>query len=325
MAVLSNSEILRRIGLGTLVPNADRNLVSECSYSFVPGAAFHPGREEAPIIFPDEVVVRPGEMIWIRTREQVSMPCDLAGFWWQTNSLSRRGLMLVNMSMIEPGYEGDLACLFVNFGKSTIPINGATIVAKMVFMTVEGAVADPFDGRLARGDYDARLRELSIDQPPSFLQVGELVGKLTQDRDAAIQAIKAQAGDAAQAAKAAIGEDQAARIQALADARDAATRAISDKREDELKTFRGDIKTSIQTSFGWAAAALVFLTLGTVGANWIKGNLFPDVPVEARKAADLALRDRMTISAAAQPTDSAQLTAQLKRLDARIAALEKTK
>jgi deoxycytidine triphosphate deaminase len=47
-------------------------------------------------------------MVWIRTRDKVKIPNDMVGFWWQTNTLSRQGLMLVNMSMVEPGYEETL-------------------------------------------------------------------------------------------------------------------------------------------------------------------------------------------------------------------------
>lgn len=301
MAILSDEEIQRRIKTDGLVLDADIRRASECSYAFVPGMAFHPGNHAPAILFPGEAIVRPGEMIWIRTLERVRLPGDIAGFWWQTNSLSRRGLMLVNMSMVEPGYEGDLACLFVNFGKQSISISTDTVVAKMVFAEIHGRVLHPFAGRASRADYDARLRELSINQPPSFLQVGELAANVDAARQAALAEIKAAAvTGAADASK----EITAQRVQALAD-------------------FKADIPKAVWQSAAWAVAALALLTVASVGADWAKGHLFPDVKTVAHAEAEQALGDRLTISAAPDPLGSAQLSQQLKLLTTRIQALEK--
>jgi deoxycytidine triphosphate deaminase len=155
MSVLSDSEIRRRIGLGELVPGGDLAFATECSYSFVPGSAFLAGSTDIPLEFPGldgkaSVVVRPGEMIWIRTRDSVAIPNDIVGFWWQTNTLSRKGLMLINMSMVEPGYKGDLACLFGNFGKGDVLISPRTFIAKMVFAELNGGVFHPFSNSTRR-------------------------------------------------------------------------------------------------------------------------------------------------------------------------------
>ena len=38
--------------------------------------------------------------------------------------------MLVNMSMVDAGYEGSLACLFVNFGRQPLDIDPGMTVAR---------------------------------------------------------------------------------------------------------------------------------------------------------------------------------------------------
>jgi deoxycytidine triphosphate deaminase len=303
MAVLSDAEIQRLIKDERLISDADLQRASECSYSFVAGVAFHPGSDSPRIEFPGEAIVKPGEMIWIRTRERVKMPNSLVGFWWQTNSLSRKGLMLVNMSMVEPGYEGDLACLFVNFGKNSIPINNDTIVAKMVFSDIRGATLSPFTGRSSREEYDARLRELAINQPPSFLQVGELAANMAAARLEAIAAIKDAAIASTMDAKKEIGVE---RVQALAD-------------------FKSDIPKAVWQSAVWAVAALALLTAASLGADQIKGKLFPDIKKVAHTEAEQALRDRLTISATPDTAATTQLSQQIKLLNARIAVLERKK
>ena len=71
MAVLSDAEIRRLIQEERLIEHADLKRAGQCSYSFVAGTAFHPGTDAPRIDFPGEAIVKPGEMIWIRTREAV--------------------------------------------------------------------------------------------------------------------------------------------------------------------------------------------------------------------------------------------------------------
>nr|WP_256731358.1 hypothetical protein [Sphingomonas sp. dw_22] len=282
--------------LGKLVPNGDARQAQECSYSFRPGRAFLAGDANSqPVDFrygvgPKHVVVDPGKMIWIRTREHVKIPTNMVGFWWQTNSLSRRGLMLVNMSMVEPGYEGDLACLFVNFGNQHIPINGDTNIAKMVFVDIRGDVENPFQGQTPRTQYDASLHDLAVNQPSSFLQVGDLATSLDKQKTEAI------------------GEIQTARQKAVADA---------------VAEFKQDAPKKIWGTYAWAALALLLLTAITSGANWARDNLFPDSKKIARAEAEATLRERVTIPAAADSGETAELTKRIQELNTRIAKLEK--
>ncbi len=308
MSVLSDEEIRDRIHQGQLIVGGDIGRATECSYSFVSGAAFLAGCEDRQTIFPPEgphheIMVNPGKMIWIRTRERVALPKDLVGFWWQTNGLSRKGLMLVNMSMIEPGYAGDLACLFVNFGKEKVVIDARTVIAKMVFVKLIGTLLHPMTYTEPRETYDAKLRQLAVDQPTSFLQVGDMMADLEESRAKAMAEIKAST--------------EAAKVEALA--------ALATARGEEVTKFKDNIPGAVRSSFLWAAGALALLTVATTGAEWIKGNLFPDVPSAARAAAEGVLRDRMTISGAPVTTDTVALTRKLDALNARLDKLENHK
>src|SRR5215471_3774604 len=119
----------------------DHNIFA-CSYQFRPGVIVPTGSDDPESCARnwtgstragDLYVVKPGDLVWVRTIESVSMPPDICAFWWQTSRLSRKGLMLVNMSMVEPGYQGPLACLFMNFGKKPVILDPDTVIAKLVF------------------------------------------------------------------------------------------------------------------------------------------------------------------------------------------------
>ncbi|NTE89576.1 dCTP deaminase [Agrobacterium rubi] len=308
MAVLSDTEILARMAKGDLVLGGDTARATECSYSFVSGSAFIPGETTGPIIFPgsagnSEVTVSPGQMIWIRTLERVKIPDSFVGFWWQTNSLSRKGLMLVNMSMVEPGYEGDLACLFVNFAKSTVVISATTPIAKMVFMPIQGLVGTPFAGDVSRQRYDDALRQLAINQPKSFLQIAELSTELGDAKNLALRDIEKTA--------------QAAAAQVKSDATAAKTDAVAD--------FKKDIPAAIRSSFAWALGAFVILSLTTVVVEYLKGQLFPDVKAIARSEADTVLKERIMIQGETKSSDVEAILERLLAIDARLKSIEKTK
>lgn len=339
MTVLSDTLIRECIAKGELVPDGDPVLASECSYSFRPGRGFIAGDDCDPIEFqtpegPSSITVQPGKMVWVRTSDRVSIPNDIVGFWWQTNTLSRKGLMLVNMSMVEPGYQGDLACLFVNFGNSKVIIEPETVIAKMVFMDVRGTVAEPFKSRTSTIDYDAKLRELAANQPGSFLQVGDLATDLSRQREEIVAELKRVSADAKAEAARDLGQLRTDVLHEVGQARTDvshslniaegdAVRGIEQAKSDAVTSFEKDAPKAAWKTLRWAAAALALLTLVNAGGGWLKDNVFPDGRKIAKQAAEEVLRDRTTLSAGPRASDEVVMKQRLDELNARLAKLEK--
>ncbi|EJU14996.1 deoxycytidine triphosphate deaminase [Sphingomonas sp. LH128] len=308
MTVLSDSQIREQMRTGMLVPHGDTMRAQECSYSFLPGRGFVAGDDHEPVEFetsggPTSITVEPGKMVWIRTSDSVKLPENIVGFWWQTNTLSRKGLMLVNMSMVEPGYTGDLACLFVNFGNGKIIIEPDTVIAKMVFMEIRGSVDHPFESETTTRQYDSKLRELAVNQPGSFLQIGDLATNLAKQRDEAIAEIKL----------------------AGADAKAEATREFTLAQSEAINQFKEDAPKAALKALSWAAAGLFILTLANFGATWLKDEGFNDRREVAREEAEKVVKDRITLNAAPASTEAVALRRQVETLNARLAKLEKAK
>ena len=89
--------------------------------------------------------------------------------------------MLVNMSMVEPGYQGPLACLFANFGNDSVPITPSTVVTKLVFMKMKHQSEHPYSERISPEKYDEELRNVSLRAPRSFLRVSEQAKNLENE------------------------------------------------------------------------------------------------------------------------------------------------
>ena len=330
MSVLSDGELKARMGRGELVIGGDPDRASECSYSFVSGAAFLAGSHERPIEFPGEanraeVVVKPGQMIWIRTQEQVAIPHDLVGLWWQTNGLSRKGLMLVNMSMVEPGYVGDLACLFVNFGKCNVVIGHGAVIAKMIFLKIAGETVHPFADHTPRERYDERLRDLAMNQPTSFLQVGERMAELEQARVQAVHAIETLTQRSEEAVEQALDDLRRQADKLLDQAREDTQKALDGAKDDAVGDFRKDIPKAIMNSFKWAVGGLALLTVATLAADKIKEHTDASYETIAKREAEEAVGQRVVIPTGADAAAINSLSRQIETLNARIETLEKRK
>jgi deoxycytidine triphosphate deaminase len=185
VTVFSDNTILARIG--QLIDKGDPKRVRGCAYSFVAGKIFpspqSDGAAQKRVVdwttkatndWPGEEVyeVCPGELVSLRTRERVKMPTDVCGIWNQTDALSRKGMLLVNLSAVPPGYEGHLTCTFVNFGKQRVRIQPDTRVAKLMFLSLDQVAKYPSAPWETQG-YDGALSAAASEAPATFLQISD--------------------------------------------------------------------------------------------------------------------------------------------------------
>ncbi|ASK88205.1 dCTP deaminase domain-containing protein [Sphingorhabdus sp. SMR4y] len=315
MTVLSDSEIQDQIKSGKLVLEAEASRAEECSYAFRAGRAFLAGHDDGEIDFASDprikIVVDPGKMVWIRTYEKVSLPNDLVGFWWQTNTLSKKGLMLINMSMVEPGYNGCLACLFVNFGNQKIVIEAKMSIAKMVFVRIGGQVASPYTKTQSVDEYDHALQELSVNQPSSFLQIGDIASGIDHERTKAIKDVEDKIAEG----KTTLENESKILSGSIAS-------EFSNQKTMMINEFKADAPKAIWKSLGYAALVLLLIGISTAIAGWVYNNAFEDTKKIAREEAIKAVNDRVVIRASTASESSQDIEKQIKTLTDRLVELE---
>src|SRR5262249_39093751 len=83
--------------------------------------------------------IGPSETLIVRTREKVKMPNDLCATYAPLYRLSKQGVMLLNASIVEPGYEGCLSCFLVNFSSERISVAENDPIAKITFLRLSRA------------------------------------------------------------------------------------------------------------------------------------------------------------------------------------------
>ena len=184
--------------------------------------------------------------------------------------------MLINMSMVEPGYEGPLACLFVNFGKDSILLYPENVIAKLVFVRLKGDVDQPLKVTKTIPAYDQDIHDAANIAPTSFLQMVDFSEQLNRDRDSAIESVKS---------------------------------AASEAKEKELDKLREDTPKAIAKSFGWAAVGFLILVAATTAVPWVQSFFTPDLSAVIDGKVEKALAKKLILEVGPQNDTPSAATA----------------
>jgi dUTPase len=188
MAVLSDKTIKERIAKNELIPVGDPRCATHCSYEFTAAQMLRGGSPRSLPISKRGTLIEPAQLVWIRAREEISLPANMVGLWIQTQKLSREGLLLLNISLIEPGYKGPLSAVLVNFGKKPVPIYPHTKIAKVIFLRLDGDATKLVEG-CDLEKYKADLADMAANAPKSFLQLESFLPNIEERAKAKLEAI----------------------------------------------------------------------------------------------------------------------------------------
>ncbi len=262
MTVLSDATIRALMAEGHLVVGEASQAV-HCSYEFLPGKIFPGGHlddHEFVVDWTDAAVrssnarhtIEPSAVVWIRALHTVRLPKNVCGLWIKTNTLSRQGLMLINSSLVEPGYEGHLSCNFVNFGKAPVYLTPNTPIAKLLFFKLDSDALVPFDTKIPQ--YDDVIARTAAQGPSSFLQISEMAVSLQAEREYAVREIT----------------DKTKKLI------DEAGPAIKLEREKEFDALKSDFQGYLYKALGGVALVVVLLAAISWLSDWYRGNLSSD-------------------------------------------------
>ena len=119
------------------------------------------------------VTVQPGQMIFVVTREDISMPPHLCGTVYSRNSLALNGILALNAGHVDPGYKGPIAIRLINLRATPWTLTLGAPVFTITFQTVDPNPCDPaYGGReetqesvilRVRGTADAALSNALYD------------------------------------------------------------------------------------------------------------------------------------------------------------------
>jgi len=297
MTVLSDKTIKEKIANNELVPNGNADNAMHCSYEFTAKLMLRGDSKKAEKITEPGIPIEPAQLVWIRAREEISMPAKMVGLWIQTQTLARQGLLLLNISLIEPGYKGLLSAVFVNFGNKRVIISPDTKIAKVMFLPLDREAA-----MLVRkwnySNYDTKLMDMAANAPETFLQLRSFLPNIQEKAQGYIESIKNEV------------DTQCEHIKNYAE-------NISERERTKLKSyFQSDIKRFLlRVTCG---AGLGFLIICAV--IWFGiAKLLPSLIAEYSRVEEIAQKASM-VQQAETITD---LSTQIHTLETEIESLKK--
>jgi deoxycytidine triphosphate deaminase len=141
--ILTDRAIQIRINQEQLISGYHPENIRNCAYTLRAGYVFQPETGQEEILgttsgSTSSVVweIGPSETLVVMTRERVKVPRDLCATYAPLHRLAQRGVMLLNASLVEPGYEGPLSCFLVNFSSERISLGPDEAIAKIIFHTL---------------------------------------------------------------------------------------------------------------------------------------------------------------------------------------------
>jgi len=132
-------------------------------------------------------VIAPSETMILVTREKLNMPKDLCATYGQLNRLANVGLMILNTSIVEPGYSGPLSCVLVNFSSQKRALSPGDSIAKLNFHTVEGTPDKLYTQKFDHPAYEQLVSKNSINLPKSLLDISGVEERVTEKVGAVVK------------------------------------------------------------------------------------------------------------------------------------------
>jgi len=182
--ILSDGEIKKRVVSGKLLELHDPERIKYCGCELTLGTVVAPSTGEvlspmgksrnwlSNVLTTSKCfVIAPSETMILVTKEKLNMPKDLCATYGQLNRLANKGLMILNTSIVEPGYSGPLSCILVNFSSQKHALSPGDSIAKLNFHTVEGVPDKLFTEKFSHPAYEQLVSKNSINLPKSLLDI----------------------------------------------------------------------------------------------------------------------------------------------------------
>ncbi|MER9014842.1 hypothetical protein [Mesorhizobium sp. M0898] len=158
--------------------------IKSCYYSLTIEHVFFPDKSHAPLkrsnCATDYITIDPMGIVWVRMKEILDLPDDICGILFQTNHYSKKGLSILNLTAVSPGYCGPITFIAVNLSGKKLNISWSDEVARIFFSKLSEKTNLPSSQKNDDLEkYDREISDNLSDRENSFLDIETLQKKLS--------------------------------------------------------------------------------------------------------------------------------------------------
>lgn len=179
--ILNDADTSQLVSSAQLLTDHHPDNIRNCAYILRAHSVFRPETGDQEILNVGDGSRRrlvwelgPAETLVVITREEVNMPPNVCGTYAPLFRLAKQGVMLLNASIVEPGYKGPLSCFLANFSAQRVTLRQDTPIAKILFHTMTGPPKHLYPEVIERHEYEQDLAEDAKRYHRSFMDVSSI-------------------------------------------------------------------------------------------------------------------------------------------------------
>jgi deoxycytidine triphosphate deaminase len=166
--ILTSSEILER----KLVHNWSQEGVRHTTYDATVGEIIHEGKTHDG---PSYVLPARG-MVWVVSKEKFVLPSNITGLATLRTTWTHKGILALNVGIIDPCWSNHLAASLVNFSNTNFQFKKGDTFFRVLFMEHANTNAEPKDSD--SGKYVSGIVDNSSKIPSTFLNLESLADEM---------------------------------------------------------------------------------------------------------------------------------------------------
>lgn len=190
--VITGSELKEAVAAGRLIHGGKESAVEGLKYDFSLGSLMLFGGK-APIDaakLPEQdraqLVVRPGELVYVMSEEQLDLPMDVKADLSLKRKISHLGIMVLGGSSVDPGYKGRLVFALYNLSTRPFPLQPGRKLIAAQFYRLSKDETPPSTTHVPEPLYEFPndlVQLMQVYEPATTEGLRQAIGELTRGLD----------------------------------------------------------------------------------------------------------------------------------------------
>lgn len=174
LSLLSGEEVKAN----ALVEQGEEKLFRASTYDLSVGDIIPAG---AGICGDSKYSLPPGGMVRVVSKESLKLPDTITGHVLLKNELCTRGVLAINIGVVDPGFEGPISSTLINFGREACVVEKGTPFLRVSFHRCPQSPKAKASAKYDREGYLKRVKqEVLAYSGPTFLNMDAMTAKAAE-------------------------------------------------------------------------------------------------------------------------------------------------